>query len=124
MSSGDAQPGKINYFIGNDPSKWSTDVSTYASTHYEGLYPGIDLKYEGTGGQLKGTYTVAPGADPALIRWRYAGAESVRIDEAGNMQVMLSGDGNGTIGEITVTEQAPLAWQEIGGSITRAEKRP
>ncbi len=103
-------PGKVNYFIGSDPSKWQTDLPTYSTTHYRNLYPGIDLKYEGTGEQLKGTYTVAPRLDPSLIQWRYTGVQSMHIDEVGNMQVMLSGDGG-----ITVTEQAPIAWQEIGG---------
>ena len=37
--------GKANYFIGNDPSKWRTNVPTYAKVHYRSVYPGIDLVY-------------------------------------------------------------------------------
>ena len=33
-------PGKSNYFIGNDPKKWRTNVATYARVKYEGVYPG------------------------------------------------------------------------------------
>src|SRR5438046_29660 len=33
-------PGKVNYFIGNDPKKWRTDISTYARVRYESAYPG------------------------------------------------------------------------------------
>src|SRR2546426_6077837 len=40
-------PGKANYFIGNDPSKWRTDVPTYAKVQYTNVYPGIDLIYYG-----------------------------------------------------------------------------
>jgi hypothetical protein len=36
-------PGKANYFIGNDPSKWRTNVPTYSKVKYEDVYPGIDL---------------------------------------------------------------------------------
>jgi len=36
-------PGKSNYFIGNDPKRWHTDVPQYAKVRYQGLYPGIDL---------------------------------------------------------------------------------
>ncbi len=43
----DELPGKSNYFIGNDPKKWRTKVSTYAKVKYEGVYPGIDLVYYG-----------------------------------------------------------------------------
>ena len=36
-------PGKSNYFIGNDPKKWRTNVPTYAKVRYENVYSGIDL---------------------------------------------------------------------------------
>ena len=38
-------PGKVNYFKGNDPKKWRTNVPTYAKVKYEGVYPGVDLIY-------------------------------------------------------------------------------
>lgn len=61
-------PGIVNYFIGNDPAKWRTHLPTYAGIIYKGLYPGIDLRYDGTGGQLKGTYSIVPGADPGFVK--------------------------------------------------------
>ena len=30
----DPQPGKVNYFIGNDPTKWQTNVPTYKQVRY------------------------------------------------------------------------------------------
>ena len=36
-------PGKLNYLLGDDPAQWRTDVPTYASIVYPGLYPGVDL---------------------------------------------------------------------------------
>jgi len=63
-----ALPGRSNYFIGNDPKKWRTDVRTYAKVKYEGVYPGVDLVYYGNqGGQLEYDFVVAPGADPKAI---------------------------------------------------------
>ena len=64
-------PGKSSYFIGNDPSKWRTNVPTYAKVKYEEVYPGIDLVYygnPGAPGQLEYDFVVAPGADPRAIR--------------------------------------------------------
>ncbi|MGH9433911.1 MAG: hypothetical protein ACRD3T_20475, partial [Terriglobia bacterium] len=61
-------PGKSNYFIGNDPKKWHTDVPNYAQVRYQNVYPGIDLVYYGNQGQLEYDFAVAPGADPAAIR--------------------------------------------------------
>src|SRR5205823_8603709 len=40
-------PGEVNYFIGNDPAKWRTQVPTYAKVRYDQVYPGIDLVYYG-----------------------------------------------------------------------------
>jgi hypothetical protein len=61
-------PGKVNYFLGNDPRKWRTNVPTYAQVRYRNVYPGIDLVYHGNqSGQLEYDFVVAPGADPGLI---------------------------------------------------------
>src|ERR1051326_348034 len=38
-------PGKMTYFIGNDPSRWRTNISTFAKVRYREVYPGIDLVY-------------------------------------------------------------------------------
>ena len=43
----DELAGTSNYFIGNDPAKWRTNVPTYAKVKYEGIYSGIDLVYYG-----------------------------------------------------------------------------
>ena len=61
-------PGKVNYFLGNDPKKWRTNVPTYAQVRYRNVYPGIDLVYHGNqSGQLEYDFVVAPGADPGTI---------------------------------------------------------
>ena len=61
-------PGKSNYFIGNDPRKWRTNVPTYAKVKYRNIYPGVDLVYYGNqSGQLEYDFVLAPGADPSAI---------------------------------------------------------
>ena len=47
----DPLPGRVNYFIGNDPSRWRTNIATYNKVRYAGVYPGIDLIYYGTRGE-------------------------------------------------------------------------
>ena len=64
----DELPGKSNYFIGNDPKKWRSNVPNYGKVKYEGVYPGIDLVYYGNQRHLEYDFVVAPGADPAAIR--------------------------------------------------------
>ena len=85
------QPGKSNYFIGNDPEKWRTNVPHYGKVQYREVYPGIDLVYYGSEqGQLEYDFIVAPGADPANIRMNFEGAEQIHIDENGDLVVHLA----------------------------------
>src|SRR5579863_769704 len=67
--NGDGQlPGKTNYFIGNEQTKWRTNIPSYGRVEYHGVYPGIDLVYYGNQGQLEYDFVVAPGGDPGAIR--------------------------------------------------------
>ena len=80
-------PGKSNYFIGNDRSKWRANVPTYAKVRYESVYPGVDLVYYGTrGGELEYDFVVAPGADPKAI------ALGIEAQQHAPLQVNLKGD--------------------------------
>ena len=67
-------PGRSNYFIGNDPKQWRTNVPNYAKVRYKNVYPGVDLVYYGNqSGQLEYDFVVAPGADPAAIQLALSG---------------------------------------------------
>ncbi len=113
LSAAQPLPGVFNYLLGNDSSQWRTGLPTYGELVYEQLYPGISVRYEGTDGSLKSTYDVAPGVDPRIIRWRYEGASGARLDEAGSLLLTIpAGD---AAPARTLTEHAPIAWQEISG---------
>jgi hypothetical protein len=102
----EALPGRVNFLIGNDPSKWHTNVHTYGKVRYTAVYPGIDLVYYGTQGKLEYDFAVAPNADPKVIGLRFEGADGLRVDSEGNLQVRSQG------GEIAFLR--PVAYQEIG----------
>ena len=80
---------KCNYFIGNEPMKWRTDVPNYETITLKDIYPGIDLKYSGDGqpqaGQAAYEFIAAPGADIAQIKVEYEGAEETSIDADGRL---------------------------------------
>ena len=85
-------PGKSNYFIGNDPEKWRTNVPHYSKVNYEEVYPGIDLVYYGTDQQqLEYDFVVSPGADPKAIQLAVEGAEEIRVDGDGDLVVETEG---------------------------------
>ena len=82
-------PGKSNYFLGKDSTKWRTGVANYATVEYKGVYPGIDLVYYGNQGRLEHDFVVSPGADPTAINLAIEGADSLRLDEQGNLVAQL-----------------------------------
>jgi hypothetical protein len=99
--------GKCNYFIGNDPKRWHTNVSTFAKVKYENVYRGIDLIYHGNQRQLEYDFIVAPGADPNAIELSFPGAKNLAVDAQGKLVVGLA---NGE-----VFERAPAVYQDVNG---------
>ena len=41
----DPQITRTNYFLGNNPAKWLTDIPNYGRIRYRSIYDGIDLVY-------------------------------------------------------------------------------
>jgi hypothetical protein len=80
-------PGTVNYFNGNDPKKWQTGLPTFERLRYAGVYAGTDLIYYGSQGRLEFDFQLTPGADPSLIRMKFDGAQSVKLDRDGNLNV-------------------------------------
>jgi hypothetical protein len=68
----DELPGKSNYFIGNDPKKWRTNVPNYGKVKYSGVFPGIDLVYYGNQRQLEYDFVVSPAAGLS-VPWKEHG---------------------------------------------------
>jgi len=81
----DELPGTVNYFIGNDPQKWRSNVRSFAKVRYRDVYPGVDLIYYGNQRQLEYDFIVAPGADPRNIALDIQGADPTRIDRQGDL---------------------------------------
>ncbi len=103
----DELPGKSNYFIGNDPENWRTNVSNYSRVLYENVYEGVDLIYYGRQGQLEYDFVVAPGAVPGVIELGFEGAEGIEIDRQGNLVLSIRG------GEVSLHK--PVVYQEVDG---------
>ena len=78
-----------NYFIGNDPSKWHSNVANYAAVRYEQLYPGIDWVIYGNPQQLEYDFVVAPRADPRRIDLRIEGADALSLRQDGDLLIKI-----------------------------------
>ncbi len=77
--------GKKNYFLGNDPLKWLTDIPLYERIRYARIYPGIDLLYYGRQRRLEYDFVVTPGADPRQIQIAFQGTMGMRLDDRGDL---------------------------------------
>jgi len=104
----DELPGKSNYFIGNDPKKWRTNIPHYGKVRYREAYPGIDLVFYGNPRQLEYDFVIAPGADPNDIMLAFEGVDRLEIDNEGNLILHLPGD--------HLIQRAPIIYQETNGS--------
>jgi hypothetical protein len=91
LSPEQRQSSVSNYFIGNDPSKWRTNVANYAAVRYEQVYPGIDWVVYGNPHQLEYDFVVAPQADPRQIELRVSGARSISLDSNGDLLIDVQG---------------------------------
>jgi len=92
ISGEDLQPGRINYFLGNDPAKWLTNVPNFAKIRYKDVYPGIDLIYYGNHRQLEYDFEIKPGADPHKIRFEISGTTQIALDTEGNLELQVGGE--------------------------------
>lgn len=98
--------GSYNFFLGNDPGKWASNVGAYAQLTLRNVAPGCDAVFrEGRSG-LKYDLVLEAGADPAGIRFTYEGADKLQLRN-GALLVHTS------LGRLV--ERIPLAYQEVDG---------
>src|SRR5712692_3740770 len=100
-------PGKANYFIGNDPKKWRTNVPMYDKVKVHGVYPGVDLVYYGNQRKLEYDFIVAPGADPGSITMVVEGAERPSLNGQGDLVLAIE--------DREARFQKPVVYQEVDG---------
>ncbi len=100
-------PGRVNYFVGRDRSKWRAGLSTYSEVLYKDIYKNVDMRFYGKDGDIEYDVVVHPGADPSVARFAIEGAKEVRVTEEGEMEISL--------GQGRVIEERPVMYQEIDG---------
>ena len=99
-------PGRSNYLIGQDRSRWRTDVPSYQRVAYPEILPNTDLVLRGDERRLRFDFVLAPGADPEAIALRCEGAKTTSID-GGELRLRFEQ------GEVRISE--PVAFQTHQG---------
>ena len=107
-------PGRVNYFIGNNPEKWRRNIRTYKKAYFKDIYPGIDVVYYGSQRELEYDFVVGVGANPKLIRFSVDGADQIRLDKTGKLLLALKQ------GEVSLNK--PVIYQLDRNGIRREVK--
>ena len=95
-----------NYFIGNDPKHWASEVHLFQTVEYHNIYPKTDLKVYSAEGALKYDFVLHPGASPKKICLSYDGTDGLRTQN-GNLIIKTS--------VLDIVELEPYAYQIIDG---------
>lgn len=110
-----AMPGTIgtqpeahynNYYLGNDPERWRSNVPVYKAIAYKDVYPGTDINFYTSHSSLKYDIVLAPQAEPDRVRLKYDGLDDISLKK-GSLQLRTS------VG--TIIEQRPYAYQDKDG---------
>ena len=98
---------KCNYFLGDDQSKWLTDVPNYQAITLKDIYPGIDIRYSDDGlpqaSQVSYEFIAAPRADIAQIKLAYEGVEETSLDSGGRLVLKTKW------GDLTAAMKSPVS---------------
>ncbi|HEY2913846.1 MAG TPA: SBBP repeat-containing protein, partial [Candidatus Angelobacter sp.] len=90
-----------------------TNIENYGALRYSGIYPGIDVRFYGSGRHLEHDFVLAPGANASQIALRFEGIDHVAISPSGNAELSL--------GKVVLGETQPIAWQTTHGKLNAVE---
>lgn len=101
------RPTSYNFFLGNDQSKWRSNVHGYSELIYHDVWPSIDVRLVAKEQNLEQEFVIHPGADPASIGIAYTGITKLRAERDGSLAVTTA------LG--VLSESRPVIYQEIEG---------
>ena len=102
VSGHDAAVSYNNYYIGNDKSKWKSNVKKYHSIVYDDIYDGVSLTFYQEDGHLKYEFYISPEKSPEAIKLLYEGVKNLSVKD-GNLIV--------TNDVSQIIEMKPFAYQ-------------
>lgn len=95
-----------NYFLGDDPDRWVTGAQNFDEIVYEDVWPGIDMIYRFSGGDLKYDVIVGVDADPTSVRFSLDGHQGLVVGDD-RLDIRVAED-------LTLTDGGLCAYYEDG----------
>jgi hypothetical protein len=105
--------GCISYFEGNNPDRWKKGLASYNSLSLGTIYPGIEVELKASGQNVEKLFYLRPGANVEDIRIRIDDADSLKIDESGELILSAS--------QSELAMMKPVGFQEKDGQKTAVE---
>ena len=106
-------PGRANYLVGRDPTRWIQNLETYGRVEYDSVYEGVDVAWYGNQGQLEYDFLLRPGADPNRIRVRFDGTRKLALEENGDVRIETAAG--------VMKLRLPQVYQEAAGARKRVD---
>ena len=98
---------KVSYFMGNDPSKHRSNLSTYRYVSLGEVWSGVEVQLKATQKTVEKLFYVQPGADPSKIQVQVDGAKGLKLSKDGEIIIQTG------LGDLKLSK--PIAWQEKDG---------
>ena len=100
----------VNYFLGDDPEEWRSNVPVWGGVRYVDIYPGMDLEITGEGGDW--AWRLVDRKSPTInllsdIRLRVEGADNLALD--GGRLRLTTAIGDLSLPLLTVAGAAPAS---------------
>ncbi len=100
------KPSKVyyNYFHGNDPARWKSNIHPVQAVNYYKLYKGINMHITSSKGNVEYEFMVQPNADVSQLKLKFDGQDDLFLK---NHILYI----NTSVGQ--VSELKPVAFQYI-----------
>ncbi len=85
--------GCARHYVGLSDNENLACIPLFESVIYADVYPDIDLVFYSHRGKVRYKIVVGRDGDPADIRFRFSGAESLELDRQGNLHVAARNSG-------------------------------
>lgn len=107
-----------NYFLGDDPKRWKSEIYPVKKIRLRNIYPHIDFIIYTKGEEVEFDWVVQPGGNPEDIRMQFTGQDSL-VQNQGNIQAISS------VGIFTIkkpiakqfSEEFPCEFLKVGNQI-------
>jgi hypothetical protein len=89
---------KVNYFKGNNPKQWISNIPTFHSISYGEIYPDIELQLKAYSQSIEKLFFIKPNAQIEDIKIKVEGIKDLKINEKGELVLSTS------LGEVLFTK--------------------